>query len=312
MEPPTPPTARTARRSPYLPTSLEVLLIGIYPATLVLGSLYSLVSPQTRNTPYSATLQSHPPDVAPSYFARKRNVFNTYFVKIGWFWMTLAVSLFLIAHPSLGPPARPVFTPRRARLALRYTLVTAWWIAVTQWFFGPPLIDTLFRFTGGQCELLRDPEARADMSEAREVFTHAACTLSGGEWKGGHDISGHVFLLVLGSAMLALEILPTILRTAGLRDGRTISMPDGKTVSAAAEAERETHAARDIGANIALRFVLGIAALSWWMLLMTAVYFHTWFEKITGLFTALLAIYAIYFLPRAVPALRAVIGMPGV
>ncbi|PHH68728.1 hypothetical protein CDD83_5998 [Cordyceps sp. RAO-2017] len=41
------------------------------------------------------------------------------------------------------------------------------------------------------------------------------------------------------------------------------------------------------------------------MLLMTAIYFHTWFEKFTGLVTALLGWYAIYIVPRFVPPLRA-------
>jgi hypothetical protein len=52
--------------------------------------------------------------------------------------------------------------------------------------------------------------------------------------------------------------------------------------------------------------------MNWWMLLMTAAYFHTWFEKFTGLFVASTALYAIYFLPRAVPLVRQAIGMPGV
>ena len=50
----------------------------------------------------------------------------------------------------------------------------------------------------------------------------------------------------------------------------------------------------------------------WWMLLMTAAYFHTWFEKFTGLLVALGALWVVYFLPRGLPAMRAAVGMPGV
>lgn len=304
-----------ARRSPFLPTRLELLLLSIYPATLLLGSIFSIVSPTTRNTPYSATSQSHPVDQAPSYFAQKKNIFNVFFVKKGWAWTTVALFLFLFTHPSLGPPMRPVLTPRRVRGVLRWMLVTLAWVFITQWFFGPPLIDTLFRFTGGQCELVRDPAARDAMSDAREYITAATCKVAGGTWKGGHDISGHVFLLILGSLLLWLEILPAVLRAEGLRDGRRIVMSDGKTRTAGAEAQRESHAysaADEKDPGLGVKASLAVMALSWWMLLMTAAFFHTWFEKFTGLLVAFLAIWSIYFLPRGIPAYRAIIGMPGV
>ena len=31
----------------------------------------------------------------------------------------------------------------------------------------------------------------------------------------------------------------------------------------------------------ALRFVLGVTGLGWWMLFMTAIWFHTWLEKVS-------------------------------
>ena len=64
--------------------------------------------------------------------------------------------------------------------------------------------------------------------------------------------------------------------------------------------------------GLGVRVGLGVAALSWWMLLMTAAYFHTWIEKFTGLVVAWMALYAVYLLPRASARLRAVLGMPGV
>ncbi|KAF2139514.1 uncharacterized protein K452DRAFT_289520 [Aplosporella prunicola CBS 121167] len=258
-----------ARRSPFLPTRLELLLLLVYPLTLILGSVFSILSPTTRNTPYSATLQSHPVDVAPSYFAQKKNVFNVYFVKKGWAWTTVALFLFVLTHPSLGPPMRPLLTPRRARATLRWAAVTAVWVVVTQWCFGPPLIDTLFRFTGGQCELVRDPEARQDLSAPREYVTAATCKLAGGQWKGGHDISGHVFLLILGSMLLWFEILPAVLRSEGLRDGRRVVMPDGKVRTAAAEAQRESHAptqyvSSDEDPGLGVKAAIAVMALIYW------------------------------------------------
>ena len=304
--------------SPYLPTYLETILLGIYPSTLLLGSLFSILNAQNRNTPYSNTSQSHPSSHAPSYWARKSNIFNVYFVKIGWVWITLAFFLFVSNHTSLGPRGKLVATPRRLRALVRYLLVTAVWCAVTQWFFGAPLIDRGFKLTGGQCEIIYsdDPVSnakQAGMSDARELVTHAACKLAGGMWKGGHDISGHVFILILGSAMLWLEILPAVLVASGLREDRRIKMPDGAVKSAAVETQDQAgnmEVPKELGVGV--KAALGVAGLSWWMLLMTASYFHTWFEKFTGLLVAFTAIYAVYFLPRSIPAVRQIVGMPGV
>ncbi len=296
----------SSRRSPFLPTRLEALLLSIYPATLLLGSIFSTISPATRGAPYSAVSQSHPPEFAPSYFAQKKNVFNVYFVKVGWFWTTLAFFVFWIFHPGHGVG----LSRRRVRAFARYTVLTLWWVFVTQWFFGPPLIDTMFRFTGGQCELLRDEESRGKMSDTREFVTAATCKAVGGSWKGGHDISGHVFLLILGSSLLWFEFLPALTRMEDLRDGRLITLLDGKTASVTVEKEL-VHTEGDATAR-GVKFALGVAGLMWWMLLMTAAYFHTWFEKFTGLMVAFVGLWIVYFLPRAVPQVRAILGMPGV
>lgn len=300
------PTA-SARRSPFLPTRLEALLISIYPATLLVGSIISTISPASRHAPYSGDLQSHPPEFAPSYFALKKNVFNVYFVKVGWFWTTLAFVMFVLMHPGFGRG----LSARRVKAVLRYGLVTTYWIFITQWFFGPPLIDRGFRLTGGACELARDPSARAQMSDTKEFITAATCKAVGGSWKGGHDISGHVFLLILGSSLLWFEILPALTRAEGLRDGRLITLSDGKVASVAVEKQDQPKVEGEETTR-GVKFALGVAALMWWMLLMTAAYFHTWFEKFTGLFVAFTGLYAIYFVPRGVAALRAYTGMPGV
>ena len=262
-------------RSPLLPTSLEALLLAVYPSTLILGSLFSLLEPHARAAPYSALSQSHPSHLAPSYFAQKRNIFNVFFVKIGWFWTTLAFAMFLFLHPSTGPSGGLVLNRRRVQGLLRWALVTVWWAALTQWFFGPPLIDRGFRYTGGQCELLRSEEGRDSMSDKREFFTATACKLAGGQWKGGHDISGHVFLLVLGSAFLWMEILPAVVG----REARMVKRKEGDIITADREAEGQKER-EDKDARRGLSVPLVVAGLSWWMLLMTAAYFHTWFQKV--------------------------------
>jgi hypothetical protein len=301
-------TIRTtpAARSPFFPTRLEALLLGIYPATLLLGSVLSTLTPAFRNAPYSPDLQSHDPAFAPTYFAKKKNIFNVWFVKKGWGWTTVAFVAFLLMWPGFGKG----LSVKRIRATLRYSVITLWWLFVTQWFFGPPLIDRGFLFTGGQCEKLQDPGATEDMSNARIYLTASACKRAGRKWTGGHDISGHVFLLIIGSALLWFETLPALTRFEGLRDGRKIVLDDGKIVSVAVEKSPESE--QDEATRQGVPMPLGVAVFMWWMLLMTAAFFHTWFEKFTGLLVAFAGLWVVYFLPRGIPAVRAVLGMPGV
>ncbi|KAI8949609.1 Fat storage-inducing transmembrane protein [Xylaria longipes] len=201
-----------------------------------------------------------------------------------------------------------------ARAAARWALVTGWWILVTQWCFGPPLIDRGFRFTGGKCEVAYDAVS-AGTADQKEFVTAAACRTAGGSWSGGHDISGHVFLLVLGSCFLVQEVVWVVLRAGakiiGSGDDRSVVMGDGAVKGAGVESDR-TAAAHERHLGVGGRFLLGVVGLSLWMLLMTAVYFHTWFEKLTGLLVASMAVYAVYILPRWIPALRGLIGLPGI
>lgn len=192
---------------------------------------------------------------------------------------------------------------------------------MTQWFFGPPIIDRGFALTGGACEALEE-SGKVQAKEAGRIVTNAACRAAGGQWRGGHDISGHVFLLILGSGLLWFEILPVLLwRTKSLTGERVVQNVNGTVGmiqeveavgadgpgSATLEKEEE-----DKGTGFGVKFALGVAGLSLWMLLMTAAYFHTWFEKLTGLVVALTALWTIYYLPRGVPVVRALVGMPGV
>lgn len=298
-------TARAAdqspRNPPYLPTHTEGLLLLAYPVLLAFGTLFSVLDPTVRNATYDPALQAHVQDAAhsPGYFARKSNVFNVFFVKRGWAWVTLAFFVFFTTHPAVTSARDD--GRRRARGIIRWALVTAWWVLVTQWCFGPAIIDRSFRFTGGKCEVAG---ARIEEGEAtgKDLFTGVACKAAGGRWAGGHDISGHVFLLVLGSYFLIQEVGWAFLihwrrraaaGTAGagapIRDDRSVVMHDGAVKSAAVEiADRYTDAAAEDGRPLTVWEALGlggkvaggVVVLSWWMLLMTAIYFHTWIEKV--------------------------------
>lgn len=358
-----PSTDPPATHSPYRPTSTEAIFLSIYPLTLFFGSLFSHLSPTLRppfnNSTYSVDAQSfQPASAAPSYFAQKRNVFNVYFVKYGWFWCTFAFLIFT-ALSSRGRAARAGSKKnspqeeknvsderlrRRYQALIRWAIATTFWILVTQWCFGPPLIDRGFALSGGACDLAaHNVDHPEDTSSAKEevasILTHAACTVAKGTWRGGYDISGHVFILVLGSGMLWMEMVPYVFRQFhGFHVGRVIRRHDGRlcrvgspetardvaafplhtpaAVRSIADAVKNElhHSAPSMSRAIrgyATTLSLAVAVLSWWMLLMTAAFFHTWFEKLTGCAVAFLALWVIYFVPRGVPWVRGIEGMPG-
>ena len=210
----------------------EWLVAAIYPATLVLASTFYLLSP-------SAAAHD-------SYFSRKGNVVNVVFAKHGWFWTSLAFA----AHVAWPRPPAAVAV---AQAGLRWALATAWWVLVAQWCWGPSLIDRAFLATGGMCHPPQVEAAAAAMAAAwggggLALASSAACKLQGGQWRGGHDLSGHVFLLTHASLFLWSELLPL------LRAGRWRGLSSGA--------------------------MLAVLALWWWMLFMTGLYFHTWIEKV--------------------------------
>ncbi|KAL4995067.1 inositol phospholipid synthesis and fat-storage-inducing TM-domain-containing protein [Aspergillus recurvatus] len=295
--PPSEPPTRT-------PSSTTLL---VYPATLLLGSLFSILSPTARYPgPFAdaATASTSPPI---NYFARKDNIFNLFFVKLGWIWFTLAFAALLLTYPPSPHRGR-----RQAQALSRYALATTAWYFVTQWFFGPAIIDRSFVVTGGKCEdalfeLNNVQNEKGVIGAGVEDFgiylTAAACKAAGGAWRGGHDVSGHVFMLVLVTAVLGFEAL------GGLAQESEVE--NDASASASANAKTEGEAVNEVR-TWTLRFVGGIIGLGWWMLLMTAIWFHTWLEKANGLLISLSAIYIIYFLPRRVIPWRNVIGIPGV
>ncbi|CEJ54315.1 hypothetical protein PMG11_00633 [Penicillium brasilianum] len=310
----------------------------IYPATLLLGSLFSVISPVARATrDLSSRLPQSSPPLAPSlaadlhlsnnpvnYFARKNNIFNLYFVKIGWLWTTVAfVSLLLFqpayrASSSLSQAQQQTRVRRTLQALLRFAIATTVWYLMTQWFFGPAIIDRSFVVTGGKCEEVIGRAQELDLGEspsaqAQTLFSAAACKAAGGAWRGGHDISGHVFMLVLATALLAHEAVGAgafsafSTSTRADREGARDRKASDPVVSGSGDQDGDSEYAR----KWSLRLVWGVVGLGWWMLFMTAIWFHTWLEKWSGLTIALSSVYVIYILPRSLTPWRDIVGIPG-
>ncbi|KAI9934275.1 hypothetical protein ASPWEDRAFT_50044 [Aspergillus wentii DTO 134E9] len=301
--------ASPARKSPpSIATTPPTAVLLLYPITLLVGSLFSIISPTaqgSRDRPHEhvdALAASTPNPV--NYFARKNNIFNLYFVKIGWLWTTLAFASLLVSQKAYTAPSSQR-SRRVAQTALRYSLATAVWYLTTQWFFGPPIIDRGFVVTGGKCERAVQKVLAPDtpVSSLETLFTASACKAAGGVWAGGHDVSGHVFMLVLATAMLGFEVWGVVMNGAEAIENGGKEKKDG---------EGEDEGEQGVLSVWSLRFAGGVAGLGWWMLFMTSIWFHTWLEKWTGLSIALGTLYIIYILPRTVAPWRDIVGTPGV
>lgn len=292
------------------PVTLLSTVLLIYPATLLLGSLFSAISPTAR---HSRDLSGSPPQpaspLAPSlatdlhlsespvnYFARKNNIFNVYFVKIGWLWTTAAFVSLLIFQPLYSSSRRESSPQQQARFRrtlqaiLRYALATTVWYLATQWFFGPAIIDRGFVATGGKCERALEEVGKMTAGERsptglETLFTAATCKASGGAWNGGHDISGHVLMLVLATGLLAFEAVgasayaPACVSQVGptADAGRERKASDADSTPVTDSTETGGFAR-----TWSLRLVWGVVGLGWWMLFMTAIWFHTWLEKVSA------------------------------
>ncbi|EXJ89045.1 hypothetical protein A1O3_02109 [Capronia epimyces CBS 606.96] len=293
------------RPSPYL--------LLIYPVLLALGSLWAVISPVAAPPPNAPLAPGVASDLnvhhfhQTNYFAGKRNLINIYFVKMGWFWTTVA---FVLLQSTTRPRAS-IAQKHYLQAALRYALVTFSWILTTQWCFGPALIDRSFTITGGQCAPHQFNEASlTDVVKLSQINSGILCKASGGKWHGGHDISGHVFILVLSSAFLLYELY--------IAD-RHSTHPHVSPQAAAAVAHNMTDEERKaVGGWESERiakiriwsryFLYGVVSLDLWMLMMTAIWFHTWLEKLSGLLIAGSTIWSVFFLGDFLPQWRSIVG----
>ena len=151
---------------------------------------------------------------------------------------------------------------------------------------------------------------------SRYALSAGACKAIGGQWKGGYDISGHVFILVLGVGFLGYEVWGGG-RSRDIVDGRRDFdgiLSDEKRESdddEGKEVKRRRGEMRRRRISTAMYPPMIVVGLSLWMLLMTAVYFHTWFEKFLGLVVALGGIWSVYILPRGWDGLGGWVGRVG-
>ncbi|CDU25075.1 related to SCS3-protein required for inositol prototrophy [Sporisorium scitamineum] len=267
-----------------------------------------------------------PPHHALNYWANRKNIVNQIFVKKAWLWTTIAwfLQLFFLrlaptsststtaattsAKPRasavvgsrvdhkkdedavVDPPAQATIASPVSISVLRYLIATALWLVFANWFFGPPLSERILTATGAVCV----PSSNPNQSPVEDLYCRTRTPLSTSShpalfssksatsksiramWKGGHDISGHTFIMVLSSLLLLEDVAPYL---SGLLGGTVV----GGLFGGKAKVRWTGSAYTAVGVSV------GLVGLWSWMLLNTAVYFHTPQEKVSGLVVALLA-----------------------
>lgn len=117
-----------------------------------------------------------------SYFSRSDNMFNQYFVKLGWFW-TLFLTVpyvFLTSYTTCCGKRKLIFTAH----LLRLFIATVFWYTWTTIF---NMIETKY----GRCNSNR--------------YDDKVSCLKNGHFWNGFDISGHCFILIYSSLILIEE-----------------------------------------------------------------------------------------------------------
>lgn len=219
-----------------------------------------------------------------SYFSRSDNALNRYFVKWGWGWLlTITVPWVALTAHTVGCGRRPILLKHLARLVLA-TIAWLLWIKVFNY------VETNY----GRCLNTKDIQFQ----------TKTKCLQSGRFWSS-IDISGHTFILIYSSLILAEEgssligwegikdlimqeehsrSTPNKLRTGPLRN---LSNSDLEFLKKAHKAL--TPYLRGLFVAMTLQQLL-------WdiMLISTILYYHTMIEKFLGGVAAILTWYVTY------------------
>jgi len=261
----------------------ELVFVGSFVANFLIGKIIHLFSPK---------------EEVNNYWNDKHNIFNLLFVKKGWLWTTVVVVIFY--------GCTFVKTRRQnvnfVKVLVRYLVSTGWWVLFTQWCFGLPIMDRIFVWTGGYCFVnpdhpqlnqfvhLFDHDSDANVFQSNSI-TSLSCRRLNGTWKGGHDPSGHVFLMVHSSLYLFFETVP-------------YWQSFGQLCNSLKVYYHKFQVSKQLGDLIGLLmtmpqlFVAGLIGLWWFMLLMTNIYFHSLGEKFVGLIFGYVGVVVLYYLPR--------------
>ncbi|XP_012273516.1 FIT family protein CG10671 [Orussus abietinus] len=219
-----------------------------------------------------------------TYFARSDNALNQYFVKWGWGWLLMVTIpwIVLTAH-TVGCGQRRILFKHLGRLLL----ATAAWL---MWIKLFNYIETNY----GKCVNTKDSQLQSKTK----------CLQAGKFWNG-LDISGHSFILIYSSLILAEEG-STLIGWEGIRElvtqeehsrvtsGKGSSGPLRNLSNTDLDFVKKAHGALTPYLR-ALFIVMTLQQLLWdVMLVTTLLYYHIMIEKFIGGITAVLTWYVTY------------------
>ena len=209
--------------------------------------------------------------VPKTYFANKNNLFNVYFVKLGWAWALALLGSFISLTSYVYCCANKNMIKRHlSRLAVS----TVWWWVCTT------LFDYVHHITG-----FCDPVDGTDKWD---------CRSNGGTWIG-FDISGHAFILVYTLMMISEEVcvmkdwakITDVIKTEENGDAPKLTPEELTTL-------KDIYAKFTPYVRLAT-FLLTLFVILWnIMLLSTVLYFHNMPQKLLGMTFALMGWFMSY------------------
>lgn len=219
-----------------------------------------------------------------TYFSRSDNALNQYFVKWGWGWLLSVIVpwVVLTAH-TIGCGRRPILLRHLSRIVL----ATVAWLAWTKLF---NYVETNY----GRCLNTRDIQLQSK----------AKCLHSGRFWSG-LDISGHTFILIYSSLILAEEGASLVgwegIKDLVMREEHTRATPNETSTGplrniSNSDLEFLKKAHRALTPYLRGLFVVMTLQQLLWdiMLVSTVLYYHIMIEKFLGGVAAVITWYVTY------------------
>lgn len=256
------------RRILFFNTSLR---IGIYITSLFVLSVIADALP-----------------IPKTYLSDTKNIFNSYFVKLGWFW-TLVVSVPFVVLTSI------TYCCGKRDMVIKHTIRLL--IATANWYIFVNLFIYI-ESNYGTCV------------DKREIKCKSQCGVNGGKWSG-IDISGHSFILIYSTLVLieeakcviGWESLNDIIRNESFWRGNP-QRPFGplRDLNNADFIQLHNYYTKTLPYVRGLLVVLTTFTLIWdGMLLSTILYFHSMPEKLFGGLTAILVWFMTYHIWYKIP-----------
>lgn len=204
-----------------------------------------------------------------TYFANKQNFFNRWFVKIGWGWTLMLLGSFVYMT---------TYTYCCGKMDLVKRHLTRLGVATIWWYFWTSFFNIVENSTG-YCSV--------------EGFSNKrACVEASGHWSG-FDVSGHAFLLIYCSLIIAEEVK---IMKFWSRIPEVLQSEEGRPSLSSENFAIVKNSYLDFTPYIrAVVVALTILIVIWdMMLLSTIFYFHNMPQKLTGGSLAILGWFVTY------------------